>query len=69
MQGLLNDWRRTNYTKNITPKLSGEDVIIMGWVHEIRDLGGIIFVLIRDKDGLIQIIYCYIAFLSYSNFF
>ena len=55
MQGLLNDWRRTNYTKNVTPELSGEDVIIMGWVHEIRDLGGIIFVLIRDKDGLIQI--------------
>lgn len=55
MQGLLNDWRRTNYTKNVTPELSGEDVIIMGWVHEIRDLGGIIFVLIRDKEGLIQI--------------
>ncbi len=55
MQGLLNDWRRTNYTKSVTPELSGEDVIIMGWVHEIRDLGGIIFVLIRDKDGLIQV--------------
>jgi aspartyl-tRNA synthetase len=27
----------------------------MGWVHEIRDLGGIIFILIRDKNGIIQV--------------
>ena len=38
MQGLLNEWRRTNYTKNVTPDLTGQDVIVMGWVHEIRDL-------------------------------
>ena len=51
MQGLLNEWRRTNYTKNVTPDLTGQDVIVMGWVHEIRDLGGIIFVIIRDREG------------------
>lgn len=55
MQGLLNNWRRTNYTKNVTPELTGEDVIVMGWVHEIRDLGGIIFILVRDTTGMIQI--------------
>lgn len=55
MQGLLNDWRRTNYTKNITPELTGQDVIVMGWVHEIRDLGGIIFVLVRDREGMVQV--------------
>ena len=37
MQGLLNEWRRTNYTKNVTPDLTGQDVIVMGWVHEIRE--------------------------------
>ena len=37
MQGLLNEWRRTNYTKNVTPDLTGQDVIVMGWVHEILD--------------------------------
>ena len=33
----------------------GSSLRSMGWVHEIRDLGGIIFVLLRDRDGLIQI--------------
>ncbi len=51
----LGDWRRTHYSKRISPELSGEEVTVMGWIHEIRDLGGIIFVLLRDRDGLIQI--------------
>jgi nondiscriminating aspartyl-tRNA synthetase len=52
---LLTKCKRTQYSKEITPKLNGEEVTIMGWIHEIRDLGGIIFVLLRDRDGLIQI--------------
>lgn len=55
MQGLLNDMRRTHFTKDVDIELKDEEIIIMGWVHEIRDLGGIIFVLIRDRDGMIQI--------------
>jgi len=52
---LLGNLRRTHYSKDINPEISGEEVLLMGWVHEIRDLGGIIFVIIRDKDGLIQV--------------
>ncbi len=55
MTDSLGDWRRTHYSKRISPELSGEEVTVMGWIHEIRDLGGIIFVLLRDRDGLIQI--------------
>ena len=55
MQGLLNDWRRTHYAKQTTPEIAGSDVTIMGWVHEIRDLGGIIFVIIRDVTGRVQL--------------
>ena len=55
LQGLLNDWRRTHYAKDATPEIAGSDVTIMGWVHEIRDLGGIIFVIIRDVTGRVQI--------------
>lgn len=55
MTSLLNDWRRTHYTKDVNDSLSEEEIVIMGWVHEIRDLGGIIFVLIRDRTGIIQL--------------
>jgi aspartyl-tRNA synthetase len=39
----------------VNDSLNDEEIVIMGWVHEIRDLGGIVFVLIRDKDGIIQV--------------
>jgi len=55
LTSLLNDWRRTHYNKDVSEKLTNEDVLIMGWVHEIRDLGGIIFVLIRDRTGILQV--------------
>ncbi|MDR0900051.1 MAG: aspartate--tRNA(Asn) ligase [Methanobrevibacter sp.] len=55
MTRLSSDWRRSHYTKEINENNADEEVTIMGWVHEIRDLGGIIFVLIRDRDGLIQL--------------
>ncbi len=31
------------------------DVTVAGWVHELRDLGGISFLLLRDRDGVMQI--------------
>ncbi len=31
------------------------DVNVAGWVHELRDLGGISFLLLRDRDGIMQI--------------
>ena len=55
MEYLLKDWRRTHYTNEVNPELKGENVLIMGWVHEIRDLGGIVFVLIRDREGMLQV--------------
>jgi len=47
--------KRTHYSTDITPELAGETVKVTGWVHEIRDLGGIVFVLIRDKKGITQL--------------
>ncbi len=37
-------------------KLIGKEVIVAGWVHELRDIGKIKFLVLRDKTGLIQII-------------
>ena len=55
MTETLGKCRRTHYSKEITKQLNGEDVIVKGWIHEIRDLGGIVFVLLRDRDGILQI--------------
>ncbi len=51
----LGDLRRSHYSSGINPDMNGEEILAMGWTHEIRDLGGIIFVLLRDRDGLVQI--------------
>ncbi|RBQ22895.1 Aspartate--tRNA(Asp/Asn) ligase [Candidatus Methanobinarius endosymbioticus] len=55
MTRLSNDWRRTHYTKDANESVTGKEVTVMGWIHEIRDLGGIVFVLIRDKKGILQL--------------
>ncbi|MBS7625076.1 MAG: aspartate--tRNA(Asn) ligase [Candidatus Bathyarchaeia archaeon] len=48
-------WKRTHYTMEITPDLDGKEVTLTGWIKEIRDLGGIKFLLLRDKEGTVQI--------------
>ncbi len=55
MTDLLEDCRRTHYSKQVKPEMKDEDVVIMGWIHEMRDSGGIIFVLLRDRDGVTQV--------------
>ena len=51
----LGDWRRTHYAIEITPDRSGEQVTVAGWVHDIRNLGNLSFMLLRDRTGLVQI--------------
>lgn len=51
----LENWRRTHYSDEVKEELKGEKILLMGWIHEVRDLGGIIFVLLRDRNGIIQI--------------
>ena len=43
------------YTSEISPNDDGADVTLFGWVHEIRDLGGLIFVILRDREGFAQV--------------
>ncbi|MCQ6254559.1 aspartate--tRNA(Asn) ligase [Methanocaldococcus sp.] len=49
-------WKRTHYSADIKPEMDGEEVIVMGWVHSIRALGKIIFVILRDREGFLQIV-------------
>jgi nondiscriminating aspartyl-tRNA synthetase len=51
----IGDWIRTGYSENVTPDMDGEEVTIFGWVQEIRDLGGIRFVILQDREGTIQV--------------
>ncbi len=46
---------RTHYSTQITPEMNGSSVTICGWAHEIRDLGGITFLVVRDREGLVQV--------------
>lgn len=51
----LADWRKTQYTTDIKPELDGTEVIVLGWVQEIRDLGAIKFIILQDRKGTVQI--------------
>lgn len=51
----INGWVRTHTTDKITPELQDEEVILMGWVHSIRDIGKLKFVMLRDERGMIQV--------------
>jgi len=51
----ITDWVRTGYSANVTPSMDGEEITLFGWVQEIRDLGGIRFIILQDREGTIQI--------------
>ncbi|MCA3250814.1 MAG: aspartate--tRNA ligase [Pseudomonadota bacterium] len=47
---------RTTYCGLVSEALLGEDVTLMGWAHRRRDHGGVIFVDLRDREGLVQVV-------------
>ncbi len=47
---------RTNYCGLIDRKYLGQTVSLCGWVHRRRDHGGVIFIDLRDREGLVQIV-------------
>ncbi len=51
----LGDWQRTYYSKEITPEMDEDVVIVMGWVRAIRKVVKIIFMQLADREGYIQI--------------
>ncbi len=55
MLDTLGDWRKTHYTKDVSPELDGQEVILGGWVRNYRDLGGLKFINLQDKYGERQI--------------
>lgn len=51
----LGDWRKTHYSNEISPKLEGKEVTVFGWVSSIRKQGGLVFIIIQDKEGIVQV--------------
>lgn len=53
----LGDWRRTDYCG--TPRAAdiGRAVTVMGWVHGWRDHGGVVFIDLRDRTGILQLVF------------
>lgn len=47
---------RTNYCGLTTEELLGQTVSLCGWVHRRRDHGGVIFIDLRDREGLVQVV-------------
>ena len=53
----LGDWERTHNCSSLTEKNIGEKVLLMGWILRRRDHGGLIFVDLRDRWGLTQVVF------------
>lgn len=49
--------KRTTYCGNVSKDLVGQTVTLKGWVQKRRDLGGVIFVDLRDREGLVQVVF------------
>lgn len=48
--------KRTNYAGNITEEYLNQTVTVKGWVAKRRNLGGLIFIDLRDREGIVQIV-------------
>lgn len=57
MGELLSGWKRSHYCTELTESDIGRDVTLMGWTNVRRDLGALIFVQLRDRTGLMQIVF------------
>jgi aspartyl-tRNA synthetase len=53
----LGNLKRTHYCGELRVTDEGRDAIVMGWVHRRRDLGNLLFLDVRDRTGIVQVVF------------
>ena len=53
----LGNLKRTHYCGDLRAKDAGHDVVVMGWVARRRDLGNLLFLDVRDRSGIVQVVF------------
>jgi len=53
----LGNWTRTHTCGDLRAAHAGDEVLLLGWVHRVRDLGALVFVDVRDRYGLTQVVF------------
>jgi aspartyl-tRNA synthetase len=53
----LGNLKRTHYCGELRVSDDGRDAIVMGWVHRRRDLGNLLFLDVRDRTGIVQVVF------------
>lgn len=50
------NWKRTLYCGELQARHAGQEVILFGWVNRHRDMGNLVFIDLRDREGLVQVV-------------